>query len=155
MTARGDDPGGNDPFDLKRFITGQEGIYGRVLAELKSGRKRTHWMWFIFPQIEGLGHSPTSRHYAIKSIAEARRYLGHPVLGGRLTECSEALLALEGPTASEIFGYPDDMKLKSSMTLFAAVAEDPRSAFIRVLEKYYHGEPDARTLRLLEERKDP
>lgn len=155
MTAKGDDPGGNDPFDLKRFITAQEGIYGRVLAELKSGRKRTHWMWFIFPQIKGLGHSPTSIHYAIKSIAEARRYLGHPVLGGRLTECSEALLALEGPTVSEIFGYPDDMKLKSSMTLFAAVAEDPRSAFIRVLEKYYHGEPDARTLRLLEELKDP
>jgi uncharacterized protein (DUF1810 family) len=155
MTAKGDDPGGNDPFDLKRFITAQEGIYGRVLAELKSGRKRTHWMWFIFPQIEGLGHSPTSIHYAIKSIAEARRYLGHPVLGGRLTECSETLLALEGPTASEIFGYPDDMKLKSSMTLFAAVVEDPRSAFIRVLEKYYHGEPDARTLRLLEELKDP
>lgn len=150
MTLRNDSADAPDPFDLKRFVTAQEGVYRRALSELTSGRKSSHWMWFIFPQVEGLGHSPTSIHYSIKSLTEARRYLAHPLLGARLRECSEALLALEGRTASEIFGYPDDMKLMSSMTLFAAVADEPASVFSRVLERYFHGERDMRTLQLLE-----
>lgn len=137
-----------DPFDLERFVSAQEGVYGGALAELRSGRKRTHWMWFVFPQIDGLGHSPISKHYAIKSLAEARAYLDHPVLGPRLRECAEAVLAVQGHSAAELFGYPDDLKLKSSMTLFAQVAERG-SAFGRVLEKYFGGEQDANTLRLL------
>ena len=140
----------NDPFDLSRFTGAQEKIYGAVLDELRSGQKQTHWMWFIFPQIIGLGHSPTSKHYAIKSIEEARAYLDHPVLGPRLTECAETVLAVEGRSVSAIFGYPDDMKLKSSMTLFASVAGNPRSVFVRVLEKYFMGEQDGITLRLVE-----
>ena len=135
-------------FDLERFTSAQAAIYGGVLAELRSGRKRTHWMWFIFPQIEGLGHSATTMHYAIKSIDEARAYLNHPVLGPRLRECAEAVLAIEGRTASEIFPYPDDLKLKSSMTLFAAASE-PGSVFVRVLDKYFAGRQDERTLQLL------
>jgi uncharacterized protein (DUF1810 family) len=135
-------------FDLDRFVSAQATVYGRALAELRSGQKRTHWMWFIFPQIEGLGHSATAMHYAIKSIDEARAYLNHPVLGPRLKECAETVLAVEGRTASEIFPYPDDLKLRSSMTLFAAVAE-PGSVFIRVLEKYFTGKQDERTLQLL------
>ncbi len=138
-----------DPFDLNRFTAAQDGVYGGVLAELKSGRKRSHWMWFIFPQIDGLGHSPTAMYYAIKNMAEARAYLDHPVLGARIRECAEAVLAVEGRPASDIFGYPDDMKLKSSMTLFAAVAEDLDSVFNRVLDKYYGGGKDSSTLRIL------
>jgi uncharacterized protein (DUF1810 family) len=140
----------DDPFDLSRFTRAQQGIYDSVLAELRSGRKRTHWMWFIFPQIAGLGHSPTSQHYAIKSSEEARQYLKHPVLGTRLLECAEAVLAVEGRSVSDIFGYPDDMKLMSSMTLFAAVEDNPDSVFIQVLEKYFQGKRDHRTLQLLE-----
>jgi uncharacterized protein (DUF1810 family) len=150
MTKEKNVSGGNDPFDLGRFVDAQEGVYDGVLTELRNGRKRTHWMWYIFPQVEGLGHSPTSRHYAIRSLTEARQYLRHPVLGRRLVECAEAVLGVDGRSASEIFGYPDDMKLKSSMTLFASVAgEDP--VFDRVLEKYFHGQRDERTLRILEE----
>ncbi len=149
MTKSGDASAHGDPFALKRFIAAQDGIYGGVLAELKSGRKRSHWMWFIFPQIDGLGHSPTARFYAIKGMAEARAYLDHPVLGARIRECAETVLAVEGRSASAIFGYPVDMKLKSSMTLFAAVAEDPDSVFSRVLDKYYGGEKDSATLRIL------
>ena len=140
------DPG--DPYELNRFISAQEGVYDRALAELRGGQKRTHWMWFIFPQIDGLGHSPTTRHYAVKSVEEARRYLGHPVLGARLVECAEAILAVQGRSVSDIFGYPDDMKLQSSMTLFALVA-GPCSVFERVLEKYYEGKRDARTLQIV------
>lgn len=143
----------DDPFELNRFISAQEGIYDRVLAELRSGRKRTHWMWYIFPQIDGLGHSATTKHYAIKSMEEVRHYLNHPVLGPRLVECAEAVLAIEGRSISEIFGYPDDLKLKSSMTLFACVA-DPRSAFVRILDKYFQGERDVRTLHLVENLKE-
>ncbi|MEJ2697291.1 MAG: DUF1810 domain-containing protein [Candidatus Sulfobium sp.] len=150
MTETSDEAGRNDPFDLSRFTKAQEGVYNAVLRELGSGRKRTHWMWYIFPQIDGLGHSPTSQYYAIKSMAEARQYLKHPVLGKRLLECTESVLAVEGRSVSEIFGYPDDLKLKSSMTLFASVA-DPPSVFDRVIDKYFHGERDARTLDLLEE----
>jgi uncharacterized protein (DUF1810 family) len=148
---RADDPiGCEDPFDLSRFVHAQESIYDSVLAELRSGQKRSHWMWFVFPQIHGLGHSPTAQHYAIKSIEEARQYHSHPLLGARLLECTEAVLAVEGRSASAIFGYPDDLKLKSSMTLFSSVADTPHSLFSRVLEKYFLGEKDARTLQLLE-----
>ena len=142
-----------DPFDLGRFTSAQEGIYGSVLAELKRGQKQTHWMWFIFPQIDGLAHSTTSKYYAIKSIEEARKYLNHPVLGTRLLQCAETVLAVEGRSVSEIFGYPDDLKLKSSMTLFAYVA-DPRSVFVRILDKFFQGERDVRTLDLLEQLKE-
>ncbi len=145
----GNDTNGNTgTFDLGRFISAQESVYGRVLQELKSGRKRTHWMWYIFPQVDGLGYSAISKHYAIKSVEEARAYLNHPVLGARLSECANAVLASEGRSASDIFGYPDDLKLKSSMTLFASIA-GPDSIFGRVLDKYFHGERDARTLLLL------
>jgi uncharacterized protein (DUF1810 family) len=136
---------------LERFLSAQASIYDQALAELRGGRKRTHWMWFIFPQIEGLGHSATSIHYSIKSQEEARAYLEHPVLGSRLRECAEALCALEGSTASDIFGFPDDLKLRSSMTLFAAVSE-PASVFVRVLDKYFQGRHDDRTLQLLKRR---
>ncbi len=139
----------DDPFDLGRFTSAQERVYSTVLAELQGGWKRSHWMWYVFPQIAGLGHTSTSIFYSIKNIEEAREYLRHPVLGPRLTECAETLLALQGRSASQIFGFPDDMKLKSSMTLFAAATEDPGSVFVRVLEKYFHGERDARTLDLL------
>ncbi len=135
-------------FDLERFLSAQAPVYGQALAELRRGQKRSHWMWFVFPQIEGLGHSSTSIHYAIKSLEEARAYLKHPVLGSRLRECAEAVYAVEGHTASDIFGFPDDLKLRSSMTLFAAVAE-PESVFLRVLEKYFQGKQDERTLQLL------
>ena len=110
-------------------------------------------MWFIFPQIDGLAYSTTSKHYAIKSLEEARQYLNHPVLGTRLRECAQTVLAVEGRSVAEIFGYPDDLKLKSSMTLFAYVAE-PRSVFVRVLDKYLQGEQDVRTLDLLKNLKE-
>ncbi|TAN69461.1 MAG: DUF1810 domain-containing protein [Methylobacter sp.] len=142
-----------NPLDLSRFTNAQESIYDSVLTELTNGRKRSHWMWYIFPQIDGLGHSSTSKHYAIKSMEEARQYLNHPVLGKRLLECAEAVFAIEGRSISEIFGCPDDMKLKSSMTLFACVAE-PYSVFVRILEKYFNGVHDSLTLRLLGEEKN-
>lgn len=150
MTKADNSSNREDPFHLSRFKSAQERVYVTALAELKSGQKRSHWMWYIFPQIEGLGRSSTAQHYAIKSIEEARQYLADPLLGARLLECAEVLLSLEGRSVSAIFGYPDDLKLKSSMTLFASVADDPHSVFIRVLEKYFHGEPDERTLQLLE-----
>ncbi len=139
----------DDPYDLNRFLRAQEGVYERALAELKAGQKRTHWMWFIFPQIEGLGYSVTARRYAIRSMEEARQYLHHPVLGRRLLECTEAVVALRGGSISEIFGYPDDLKFKSSMTLFEKVA-GPGSVFASALDCFCHGERDAATLRLLE-----
>lgn len=137
-----------DGFDLGRFLHAQAGVYNRALAELQGGQKRTHWMWFIFPQIAGLGHSSTSHYYAIKSEAEARQYLNHPVLGARLVQCAEALLAVEGISASAIFGFPDDVKLKSSMTLFATITP-PESPFARVLGKYFAGQQDEKTIALL------
>ncbi|MDA8240053.1 MAG: DUF1810 domain-containing protein [Nitrospiraceae bacterium] len=139
----------DDPYDLNRFLSAQEGIYERALAELKGGQKHTHWMWFIFPQIDGLGYSPTAKRYSIKSIEEARQYLSHPVLGKRLLECAEAVVALKGGSVSEIFGYPDDLKFKSSMTLFEKIA-GPDSVFSLALDRYCHGERDAITLRLIE-----
>jgi uncharacterized protein (DUF1810 family) len=158
MKTAGDPVKRDDPFDLHRFTSAQAGIYTQALAELNSGQKRTHWMWFIFPQIDGLGFSPTSKYYAIKSLEEARQYLDHPVLGARLLECTDAVLAFEGRSIADIFGYPDDLKLKSCMTLFSSVASeesetDQPSVFFRVLEKYFHGERDARTLALLDQLK--
>ena len=141
----------DDPYDLHRFVDAQSTIFEQALSEIRSGRKRSHWMWFIFPQFRGLGSSPTSQHYAIASLAEAEAYLRHPILGPRLQECVKALLALEETTASEIFGYPDDLKLRSSATLFAHVS--PReSPFEQLLERYFGGEPDSQTIRLIRER---
>jgi uncharacterized protein (DUF1810 family) len=141
-------PNPTDPFDLQRFVSAQDRIYADVLAELRSGHKRTHWMWFIFPQFNGLGFSSTAQHYAIKSRAEARHYLDHPVLGKRLIECAEIIGAVQGRSASALFGSPDDMKLKSSMTLFEALSS-PGSVFTHILEKYFQGQRDSKTLTLL------
>ena len=133
--------------DLGRFLKAQEQDYEQALREIRSGRKRSHWMWYIFPQIQGLGFSPTAQYYAIRDLQEARDYLAHPVLGARLKEISSALLDLNGLSASEIFGYPDDLKLRSSMTLFR-MADLNEPVFLEVLEKYYDGKPDARTVEL-------
>lgn len=131
--------------DLSRFLKAQEQDYEQALKEIRSGRKRSHWMWYIFPQIQGLGFSPTAQYYAIRDLQEARDYLAHPVLGARLKEISAALLDLDGLSASEIFGYPDDLKLRSSMTLFR-LADLNEPVFLEVLEKYYDGKPDDRTV---------
>jgi len=139
-----------DPFDLNRFVRAQAAVYSVALAELKAGCKRSHWMWFIFPQIDGLGFSETTKRYSIKSLAEARAYLAHPVLGTRLVACAEALLALEGHSAREIFGRPDDMKLQSSMTLFARISP-AASGFSAVLDRYFGGVRDQRTVELIAE----
>lgn len=136
------------PCDLNRFLEAQERIYASVVSELGAGRKRTHWMWFIFPQIDGLGTSETARRYAIKHLEEARAYLFHPVLGPRLLECTRLVNAIKGRTAREILGIPDDMKFRSSMTLFELVAGQP-SDFTEALEKYFAGERDEATLRLV------
>jgi uncharacterized protein (DUF1810 family) len=136
-------------YDLERFVAAQEPVYEQVLAELHNGRKRSHWMWFIFPQLLGLGRSPTARYFAIRSREEARKYLAHPILGGRLKECTEALIAVPDSSISEILGFPDDLKFRSSMTLFSEMSE-PRSVFAVALERFCGGEPDGRTLRLLE-----
>jgi uncharacterized protein (DUF1810 family) len=134
--------------DLERFVTAQEGVMDRVRAELRRGRKASHWMWFVFPQVAGLGSSPTARHYAISGLDEARAYLAHPVLGPRLVECAELAAAVPQGSAQEVFGYPDDLKLRSSMTLFARAAPDT-PAFGAVLDRYFDGEPDPRTLELV------
>lgn len=139
--------GGNDPYDLRRFVQAQEGDYAQALAEVRSGRKRSHWMWYVFPQYAGLGFSSTAQHYAIKSLDEARAYLQHPLLGPRLTECFEAVLGVEGKTAHEIFGSPDDLKLRSCATLFACISP-PGSVFEQLLDKYFEGRRDEKTLRL-------
>jgi uncharacterized protein (DUF1810 family) len=137
-----------DPFNLNRFVQAQAHIYANVLAELSCGFKQTHWMWFVFPQIDGLGVSETTKRYAIKSLAEARAYLEHAVLGERLFKCAQLVLDLEGKSALEILGSPDNMKLQSSMTLFAAVSQ-PNSVFTAVLDKYFDGERDLKTLNLI------
>jgi len=139
-----------DPWKLGRFIQAQQGDYAQALAEIRAGRKRTHWMWYVFPQFAGLGYSPTSVHYAIKSRDEAEAYLAHPILGPRLIECAEAALQVEGRSAQEIFGSPDDMKLRSSATLFASVSPDG-SVFHRIIDKYFGGGADGRTIKLMSE----
>ena len=141
----------DDPYHLDRFVAAQRGIYDVALTEIRSGRKQSHWMWFIFPQIDGLGSSPTARHYAIKSRDEAAAYLRHPLLGARLQECAAAALAISERSARDIFGSPDDLKLRSSATLFAAVAPK-ESVFERLLQHYFNGERDQRTLDLLRAR---
>jgi uncharacterized protein (DUF1810 family) len=138
-----------DPYDLGRFVQAQEGDFEQALSEIRSGRKRSHWMWYIFPQFDGLGSSATSQRYSIKSVAEAKAYLAHPVLGPRLAECAEAALRLERLSALEIFGSPDDMKLRSCATLFAHVSSEG-SVFHGILDKYFHGKPDERTRRLID-----
>lgn len=135
----------DDPFNLKRFLLAQDRIYPHVLSELRAGQKVSHWMWFIFPQIRGLGRSPISIEYAISSRDEARTYWQHPVLGPRLKECTGLVLLVEGRSAFEIFDEPDDMKFRSSMTLFAQVAGDDE-IFQRALDKYFEGAPDQLTL---------
>lgn len=137
----------NSP-NLQRFLDAQEGAYSQALEEIQAGRKRSHWIWYIFPQLAGLGVSSAAKYYAIRDLREARDYLAHPVLRGRLLEVSEALLSLKGSDPSRVMGFPDDLKLRSSMTLFLA-AEPGNDTFKRVLEKFYGGEPDGRTLALL------
>jgi uncharacterized protein (DUF1810 family) len=138
----------HDPHDLARFVEAQAADYERALAEVRAGRKRSHWMWYVFPQFEGLGSSPMARQYAIKSVDEARAYLEHPLLGPRLREIAGAALGIEGRDASAIFGPPDDMKLRSCVTLFAAVSPEG-SVFHRLLDKFFQGRGDERTLRLM------
>lgn len=142
-----------DPYDLQRFVRAQEHDYEQAIGEIRGGRKRTHWMWLIFPQFDGLGMSPMSKQYSVKSLAEARAFLAHPVLGPRLLECAETAVRIEGSSAAEIFGYPDDMKLRSCATLFAAVSPSG-SVFHRIIVKYFNGEPDAETLRLFDEARE-
>jgi len=146
MSEQGHDPG--DPHDLRRFVRAQESVYVQALAEIRSGRKRTHWMWFVFPQFDGLGSSPIARLYAIKTLDEARAYLDHPVLGQRLRQCVETALQVEGHSALEIFGFPDDLKLRSCATLFGSLLP-AGSPFDRLLQKYFPDGPDAKTLQLL------
>jgi uncharacterized protein (DUF1810 family) len=136
---------GSDPFDLQRFVEAQRPLYATVLAELRSGRKRT--LWFVFPQVEGLGHSAMAQHYAIGSREEAVAYLGHPVLGARLIECTELVVGVADKTAHEIFGSPDDLKFRSSMTLFGAVGG--QAIFRRALDRFYQGMADQATLAIL------
>jgi uncharacterized protein (DUF1810 family) len=136
-----------DPFDLQRFLDAQAPVYPQVLAELRRGRKQSHWMWFIFPQFAGLGHSAMTQRFAIASRDEAVAYLGHGVLGSRLRECTALVNAVEGRTIREILGSPDDLKFHSSMTLFDAVSSDPE--FAEAITKFYGGKPDQRTLDLL------
>jgi uncharacterized protein (DUF1810 family) len=135
----------DDPYDLERFLDAQAPVLDRVRAELRSGCKKSHWMWFIFPQIAGLGHSPTAVRYAISSAGEARAYLAHPVLGPRLLDCTRLVNDVEGRSIEAIFGYPDTLKFKSSMTLFASVAEG-EPVFRQALDKYFASDVDRATL---------
>src|SRR5438034_754544 len=153
----------SDPFSLQRFVSAQERVYAAVLAELTAGRKQSHWMWFVFPQLRGLGSSPTARHYAIASLEEARAYLAHEVLGERLRECTRLVNRIESRTIEEIFGYPDHLKFRSCMTLFERAAADAghgagtahagdaagAQLFREALRRYFGGEADPLTRRLL------
>jgi uncharacterized protein (DUF1810 family) len=148
MPSSNDPCTSDDPYALTRFVRAQENDYAQALSEIRNGRKRTHWMWYIFPQFDGLAFSATSKYYSIKSVAEAKAYLAHPLLGARLLECAEAVAGVEGRSATDIFGTPDDLKLRSCATLFACVS--PRdSVFDRLLAKYYRGGRDGKTLHLL------
>ena len=138
-----------DSFDLQRFVTAQDPVFTTVLAELRDGRKRSHWMWFIFPQLRDLGRSPTAQFYGIVSLDEARAYLAHPILGPRLDQATEAVLTVQGRTLHQIFGSPDDLKFRSSMTLFAQAAEERGDLYRRALERYCDGRSDEATLTLL------
>lgn len=134
-----------DPHDLQRFLDAQAPVYATVCEELRAGRKRSHWMWYIFPQLQGLGISPMVQRYAIASLDEAKAYLAHPVLGARLRECASLVAGVEGRSIENIFGYPDDMKFRSCMTLFSRAAPD-EAIFADCLQKYFDGEPDRLTL---------
>jgi len=138
-----------DPFDLERFVTAQEPLFDRVLSELRAGRKRTHWMWFIFPQLRGLGRSSMAEHYGISSLAEARAYLAHPILGPRLDLCTRTVLKSNAASLHAIFGSPDDMKFRSCATLFALASEEDNNPFQGALDLWCDGQPDERTLALI------
>nr|WP_148684810.1 DUF1810 domain-containing protein [Mycolicibacterium tusciae] len=140
-----------DPFDLRRFVDAQDRVYDTVLTELRSGRKRSHWIWFVFPQLQQLGRSPTAIRYGITSLAEATAYLDHEVLGPRLRECARVVAGIQGSSADEIFGWPDNLKVRSSMTLFAHATEsaDVQADFRRVLDRLYDGVEDALTVEQL------
>jgi uncharacterized protein (DUF1810 family) len=140
--------GVDDPYDLQRFTDAQDRVYDRVVAELRAGAKHSHWIWFIFPQLTALGSSSTARRFGIDSLAEAQAYLAHPVLGARLRECTRLVSAIEGASIEEIFGWPDNLKVRSSMTLFARASTD-NAEFLAVLDAFYGGEQDAKTLELL------
>ena len=138
----------NDPFQLDRFVAAQDRVYAQVLAELRAGEKRSHWMWFVFPQLAGLGSSPMARRYALSGAVEARAYLAHPVLGARLKECTRLVLEAPARSVGEFFGHPDDFKLRSCLTLFAALAPD-EPVFAAALRRWFDGRGDPRTLELL------
>jgi uncharacterized protein (DUF1810 family) len=139
---------GADQFDLQRFVDAQDPVYDTVLAELRGGAKRSHWIWFVFPQLRGLGRSPTAAHYGIASLDEARAYLAHDVLGPRLAECTRLVLAIDGRSVEDIFGWPDNLKVRSSMTLFTHATDD-NADFRGVLDKFYGGEEDPATVERL------
>jgi len=141
----------DDPYGLNRFVAAQERVYESVRAELCAGRKTSHWMWFVFPQIAGLGFSPTAQFYAIASLAEAKAYLAHPILGARLRECASLVLKIEGRSLLDIFGQPDNLKFRSSMTLFARAAPE-ETVFAQNIRKYCGGEEDTATLAQLSAR---
>jgi uncharacterized protein (DUF1810 family) len=138
----------SDPYHLKRFLDAQATTYDRALAELKAGQKRSHWIWYIFPQYRGLGFSAMSQKYAIQSLEEAKAYLAHPILGDRLLECTTTVLGITGRSAYNIFGSPDDLKLRSCATLFAVVSPAD-SLFVQLLDRFYNGQRDTKTLHLL------
>jgi uncharacterized protein (DUF1810 family) len=137
-----------DPFELLRFVAAQHGVYDTVVDELRTGRKGSHWIWFIFPQLRGLGRSPTAMRFGIASLDEARAYVAHPVLGPRLRECARLVARIDGRSADEIFGWPDNLKVRSSMTLFARATDD-NEEFRAVLDRFYDGEDDPATVELL------
>jgi uncharacterized protein (DUF1810 family) len=139
---------GPDQFDLQRFVDAQDRVYDTVLGELRNGAKRSHWIWFVFPQLRGLGRSTTAQHYGISSLEEARAYLDHAVLGPRLRECARMVARIDGRSADDIFGWPDNLKVRSSMTLFARATDDS-AEFRAVLDKFYNGEDDPATVELL------
>ena len=140
----------DDPFDLSRFVTAQDPVFETVLGELRAGRKQTHWMWFVFPQLRALGRSSTATFFGIRSIDEARAYLGHPVLAERLARSVDAVLGISGRSAHAIFGSPDDLKFRSSMTLFSQAGGKEGERFRRALHRFFAGEPDRRTLELMD-----
>ncbi|HET6733695.1 DUF1810 domain-containing protein [Mycobacterium sp.] len=141
-------PNDADRYDLRRFLDAQDRVYDTVIGELRNGAKRSHWIWFVFPQLRGLGHSPTAVRYGIASLEEARAYLAHDILGPRLRECARLVAAIDGRSADDIFGWPDNLKVRSSMTLFAHATDD-NADFNAVLEKFYGGEQDPVTVDLL------
>lgn len=139
----------NDVFNLERFVAAQAPMFDGVLSEIRAGRKRSHWMWFVFPQLRGLGLSPTAQHYGITDLTEALAYLAHPLLGERLRSCTRAVLAVEGRTLHDIFGSPDDLKFASSMTLFSMATREIPNLFDQAVARYCGGQPDERTVSLL------